>query len=239
MVRADFIIGSMNEKKRWLVLVLYAVAMAWVESAAVLYLRIINGKIQPYQAAPLQGLTSPFALGPTEMIREAATLVMLVTVGWLAGRNSRARFGYFMIAFGIWDIFYYVFLRVMAGWPATLVDWDVLFLLPLPWWGPVLAPMLISLLLVTGGTLLVFLNRDRYARMPTPAAGLVCVGGVFLSLYVFMQDALQNLSGGREAVANTLPSYFNWPLFCLALLLLAAPIFDLIRKVWKLRGPIV
>ncbi len=227
----------MNEKKRWLVLVLYAIAMAWVESAAVLYLRIINGKIQPYQVNPLQGLNSPFALGPTEMIREAATLVMLITVGWLAGRNSRAQFGYFVIAFGVWDIFYYVFLRVMTGWPVTLVDWDVLFLLPLPWWGPVLAPVLISLLLVTGGTLLVSLNRDRYALMPTPAAGLICVGGVCLSLYVFMQDAIQNLSGGREAIANTLPAYFNWPLFCLALLLLAAPIFDLIRKYWKIKTP--
>ena len=66
-------------------------------------------------------------------------MVMLLAVGILAGRNWRSRLGYSAIAFGVWDIFYYLFLKVMCGWPHSLLDWDILFLLPLPWWGPVLA----------------------------------------------------------------------------------------------------
>ena len=75
-------------------------------------------------------------------MREAATLVMLLAVGMLAGADVAPRLGYTAIAFGVWDIFYYVFLRVIGGWPRSLFDWDILFLLPLPWWGPVLAPVL-------------------------------------------------------------------------------------------------
>ena len=57
------------------------------------------------------------------------------------------------IAFGVWDIFYYAFLRLIVGWPQSLWDWDVLFLIPLPWWGPVLAPVAIAVLLIVGATL--------------------------------------------------------------------------------------
>jgi hypothetical protein len=56
------------------------------------------------------------------------------------------------LAFGVWDIFYYVFLKVLTGWPHSLMDWDILFLLPLPWWGPVIAPVSIAVLMILWGT---------------------------------------------------------------------------------------
>src|SRR5690348_10530003 len=129
--------ASMHERTRWLLVVAFGIAMAWLESATVYYLRVMVDRVNPYQADPLpiRGI-----LGPVELVREAATLVMLLAVGALAGRTWRTRIGYTAIAFGIWDIFYYVFLNVICGWPASVFDWDVLFLLPLPWWGPVLAP---------------------------------------------------------------------------------------------------
>ncbi len=99
----------MGEKKRWMLVVVYAVAMAWLESATVVYLRLLNGRLQPYQADPMPLVTTTLPLGQIEMVREAATLVMLLMVGVIAGRSNRARLGYFIIAFGIWDIFYYVF----------------------------------------------------------------------------------------------------------------------------------
>ena len=122
----------------WLIVVVFAIAMAWLESATVYYLRVLVGRLDPYQPNPL-----PIhgALGSVELVREAATLVMLLTVGMLAGRTWPTRLGYSAIAFGVWDIFYYVFLKVIYDWPKSLFDWDILFLLPLPWWGPVLAPM--------------------------------------------------------------------------------------------------
>src|SRR5262245_50564376 len=122
-----------SEMKRWWAVVTYAIAMAWVEAAVVLYLRTLVNRIEPYQQKPLPNM--PGLIAP-EIIREAATIVMLTAVGWLAGRSWRGRFGYLLIAFGVWDIFYYVFLKILTGWPRTLLDWDVLFLIPLPWWGP-------------------------------------------------------------------------------------------------------
>ena len=113
--------------------------MAWVEAACVYYLRVLVDRVDPYQQNPLPMVG---VLGQVELVREAATLVMLAAVGMLAGRTRRAQVGYAAVAFGIWDIFYYVFLRAIGDWPRSLFDWDILFLLPLPWWGPVLAPVL-------------------------------------------------------------------------------------------------
>ena len=135
----------MSEKKHWIVVSVFALAMAWMEAATVVYLRTLTSRIQPYQATPLP---VSVGLGQIEIVREAATMVMLLTVGLLAGRTWRSRLAYGMIAFGVWDIFYYVFLAIMTGWPRSIMDWDVLFLIPLPWWGPVLSPVLIALLLV-------------------------------------------------------------------------------------------
>src|ERR1700730_5197835 len=134
----------------WWLVVVFAVGMAWVEAASVYYLRVMVDRIEPYQQNPLpmRGV-----LAPVEVVREAATLLMLLMVGMIAGRTWARRLGYTAIAFGVWDIFYYVFLKIICDWPKSLLDWDVLFLLPLPWWGPVLAPVCIALLMIVWGTL--------------------------------------------------------------------------------------
>ncbi len=148
------------DRNCWWVVVVFAIAMAWVESAVVFYLRTMIDRIEPHQPNPLP-VIGGFA--SVELPREFATLVMLFAVGFLAGRTWRARIGYSAIAFGVWDIFYYVFLKMMCGWPHSLLDWDILFLLPLPWWGPVLAPVLISLLLILWGTF-----ASQFERFPPP-----------------------------------------------------------------------
>src|SRR5690242_9759131 len=138
-------------RNRWLVVALYAIAMAWVEAAVVYYLRTLVDRIDPYQPNPLPIATG---LGEAELVREFATLAMLVAVGWLAGATWRSRAAYAFVAFGIWDIFYYVFLRVMTGRPESVFDWDILFLIPLPWWGPVWAPVSIAFMMVLFGTVI-------------------------------------------------------------------------------------
>ena len=159
------------------------------------------------------------ALGNVELWREAATLVMIATLGVLAGRTWRRRAGYAALAFGAWDIFYYVFLRLISGWPRTLLDWDILFLLPLPWWGPVLAPVSIALVMILWGTLAT--QSDDGATDARWAWALACVG-IVLALAVFMIDAWRALPDGRDAVLQVLPTTFNWPLFWVALLLMAS-----------------
>ena len=38
---------------RWFVVIVFAIAMAWVEAAVVLYLRTLTNRIDPYQPNPL------------------------------------------------------------------------------------------------------------------------------------------------------------------------------------------
>src|SRR5262245_141094 len=137
--------AHLSERIRWTIVIAFAIAMAWMEAASVFYIRALVNRIEPYQIEPLPLESMQGALGTVELWREASTLAMIAAVGLLAGRTWRRRAGYAALAFGAWDIFYYVFLRLISGWPRTLLDWDILFLLPLPWWGPVLAPVSIAL----------------------------------------------------------------------------------------------
>jgi hypothetical protein len=211
-------------RRLWLIVVLFAIAMAWVEAASVYYIRVVVDRIVPYQPNPLP---VDGVLGAVELVREAATLLMLLTVGILAGRTWHERLGYSALAFGVWDVLYYVFLRVMSGWPTSLLDWDVLFLLPLPWWGPVLAPVSIALLMAVWGTL-VTQSGDRVAatsfRSRPWALGWL---GIALALYVFMADAIHALPQGREAMRQVLPTAFNWFLFSVALVFMTAPAVEI------------
>jgi hypothetical protein len=201
--------------------------MAWVESAVVFYIRTMVDRIQPHQPEPLPLIGT---LGPVELARELATLIMHFTIGMLAGRTWRARIGYMAVSFGIWDVFYYVFLKVMCGWPSSLLDWDILFLLPLPWWGPVLSPVLIALLMVAWGTLASQFEPRQSPAFPGWRAWSLNFLGIGLALYVFMADAIRVADQGVEVIRNVLPVRFNWPLFCLALVLMAAPVVQLCRR---------
>lgn len=210
-----------EHSRRWWVVVIFALAMAWVEAAVVYYLRTLVNRIEPYQLEPFPIIGG---MGRAELVREAATLVMLFCVGLLAGRSWRSRLGFSAVAFGVWDIFYYVFLKVLCGFPRSLLNWDILFLLPLPWWGPVLAPVLIAFMMIWWGTLA---SRDEPALIgerPPWKSWLLNGAGVGLALYVFMADALRVASQGAGAVRNVLPQSFNWPLFLVGLVLMAAPI---------------
>ena len=116
--------GPRRERERWMLVVAFAAGMAWVEAACVYYLRVMVDRVEPFQTdpLPLRGI-----LGEVELVREGATLLMLAMTGMLAGRTWRARLGYAAIAFGFWDILYYVFLRIISGWPASLFDCCLLY----------------------------------------------------------------------------------------------------------------
>jgi len=211
--------------QRWRMVAFYAVAMAYAEAAVVAYLRVWLDRVDPYQ--PIQPLAGPAWLEPAEMLREGATMVMLATVGWLAGYTWRGRAGYFLVAFGIWDTFYYVFLVPLTGWPRALQDWDVLFLIPVPWWGPVWSPVSIAVLMVIGGTILCQAEDRPLLHRPRPFAWTGSGLGTILALYVFMADGLQTVRLGESTLTMARPTEFNWPLFLLAWLLMSMPLWDL------------
>jgi hypothetical protein len=183
-------------------LVTYAVAMAYVESAVVVYLRAIYYP---------QGFTFPLAplppgMAAIEIGREAATLVMLLGVAMLAGMQRWERFLAFGVSFGVWDLFYYVWLWLLIGWPPSLLTWDVLFLIPVPWIGPVLAPVIVSVLLVVGGLLLWRKGaRGEPVRFPIPLR-ILALTGALLVLGSFVLDF-------RPVLRQMEPPPFRWGLF--------------------------
>ena len=171
---------------------LFAIAMAYIEAAVVVYLRELY--YPDGFTLPLVEI-SPDMIG-IEIIREAATLVMLVIVAALAGRKLWERFAFFLVLFGTWDIFYYVWLKVALGWPSSLLDWDVLFLIPVPWIGPVIAPVLVALCMIVIGLLIVRLFALGYDFHPTPVAWILALIGSAVILYSFMYDTAATLRPG-------------------------------------------
>jgi hypothetical protein len=163
---------------------MFAMAFAFVESSVVVYLRQIfypGGFAFPLNA----GITSQIAV---ELAREFATIVMLLAVGMIAGMNRWQRFSYFLIGFGVWDIFYYVWLKVILNWPASVFDWDILFLIPLPWIGPVIAPILVSLMMIGGGWLILRKEEERGSFRATRTAIALSVLGSVAVLVSFIVD---------------------------------------------------
>lgn len=206
----------MNDiSKRFLWVSVFAVAMALLEAVTVVYLRGL-----------IQVTPDHVALGPyvcMEAWREVATLAMLVAVGCLAGRGRVERWAYGLFAFGLWDICYYAWLKVLIDWPDTLLDWDVLFLIPLRWWGPVIAPVLIAALVcVTAVLVIVRQARGEQPAITPTRVGVALLGGL-LAVYIFVSDSLAALLAGRSDWRTLRPEFFKWPLFLIALALMALP----------------
>jgi hypothetical protein len=162
---AKFEKQSKSAAINWGWVVVFAIAFAWVESAVVVYLREIyfdGGFSFPLVVKWEDGKHVIDPLIRIEFFREIATIIMLVAVGWVVGRNRFQKFCFFMIAFGIWDIFYYIWLYVMVSWPENLMTWDLLFYVPLPWVGPVITPVLIAFAMVVAGALIICYDEKGY-----------------------------------------------------------------------------
>jgi len=175
--------------RRLLWVAVFGVAFALVEASVVVYLRSLyypEGFTLPLKAINPAHLT-------VELLREAATIVMLVAVGALAGSGGWERFAYFLVGFGVWDLFYYIWLKAFLDWPERLTDWDILFLLPVPWIGPVIAPVLISLVMIASGTLVVArLEQQKFFRPGLLSWGFSVLGTAII-LFSFVADTRATL----------------------------------------------
>lgn len=162
----------------------FSISMAFIESAVVVYLRALY--YPDGFSFPLKLMTNN--LMGIEVLREGATIFMLLSVAALAGKRFWERFAYFIFCFGIWDIFYYVWLKFLIGWPLSIVDWDILFLIPVPWIGPVIAPVTISVLMLISGMVIVRLFHRGYDVKPTTPSVILFLIGSGIILYSFMRD---------------------------------------------------
>lgn len=131
---------------QFLLLAVFGVAMAHVEGVVVVYLRKAIGMPENNTEAGNKELLEkvPRRLVRIEMTREVATIVMLLTLGYLAGQSWLDRLMVFLWTFAFWDLFYYVSLYAVIKWPPRLTTTDVLFLIPRPWIAPVWFPVGVS-----------------------------------------------------------------------------------------------
>jgi hypothetical protein len=140
----------------------FAAAFGFVEAAVVAYLRAATGLLPGYQGTLADVMRRsgefyqqsqaidqfPPSLLTLELFREAATIVMLLSVAFLAAAKRSSRAAVFLWTFAIWDITYYGALWATVRWPLSLRDPDVLFLIPRPWISPVWFPLLVSVLAI-------------------------------------------------------------------------------------------
>lgn len=165
---------------------IFAIAMGFMESAVVIYLRELY--YQDGFSFPLKPIEHSIA--KVEFFREIATIIMLIGIGYVTGKTKLQRFSFFNLAFAIWDIFYYVFLYVFLGWPQSLQTWDILFLIPLPWVGPVWAPCLLSILMIIGSLFVIKqVDRDPHFKIK-PRYWFLLISGALICILSFMWDYL-------------------------------------------------
>jgi hypothetical protein len=209
-------------RQMWAV-ALFAVAMAFFESAVVVYLRAvwqIGDSLFPVKPFLEERANDP--LLRVEAAREAATLVLFLALAWAVARAHAVRGGgaaprkrvvwwaVVLLAFGVWDIFYYVWLVVCLGWPASLATWDVLFLLPVQMTGPVYAPVSVSVLMIAGA--LLFLHCENTGRRVRLDAWVwVLFAAAFAAILAsFYTNGVPSTGGKGEA-----DLVYWWPLLIL------------------------
>lgn len=132
--------------QRLLATAIFGIAFGFVEAVVVVYLRAAAGLLPGHRGVAPAAFPELFLR--IEVVRETATMIMLGAVAYLAARSARDRVTAFLWTFAFWDIFYYVFLYATIGWPTSLTNNDVLFLIPVPWLSQIWFPVLVSSLMI-------------------------------------------------------------------------------------------
>lgn len=214
---------------------IFGVAMGFLEAIVVVYLRQIY-----YPGGfcfPLEFITP--GMISMEWLREFATVVMLISIAAIAGKNRLAKFAYFLYSFAIWDIFYYVALKILLDWPPSLLTWDVLFLIPVIWVGPVLAPVICSLTMILLAGCIIFL-QEKGCEVKIGLPGWVLIlSGAFIIFCTFIWDYsaiiirggflsdFLTLADNEQFAAVILqysPTHYRWGLFALGKVLILCAI---------------
>lgn len=225
----------------------FAIAMGYLEAAVVVYLRALY--YPDGFAFPLKEMSQTLAV--TELYREVATLVMIFSIGVLAAKCWLHRFAWFLVIFSTWDIAYYVFLKLLLNWPASLFTTDVLFLLPSIWTGPVIAPVINSLTMLLLASVILYVGDDQKHMLKLPAFSwvlLILGSAIILAAYMkdFWEFAHQYRITHPESVLDSgatflklstrfIPRAFDWQLFISGVLMHLAAIVLIVRRRLKER----
>jgi len=230
---------SLRNKIIWITL--FSIGMAFLESSVVVYLREL---LYPEGFEfPLKPMIGHISL--TEIFREAATMLMLVGIAVLVGRSVSEKFAWFIYCFAVWDIFYYVFLKALLNWPESLMTWDILFLIPVIWTGPVITPVLVSFTMIMfAGFIIYFSNKISKVRIK-PVEWVILIAGSLIMITAFCWDysrfILRHFSFPElfsvsvekdlyEVSLQYVPESFNWWLFTVAEVIILAGIGLFFRR---------
>jgi len=204
----------------------FGIAMGALEAIVVVYLRMFY---YPEGFEFPMKLIDPAVYG-VEVLRELATLVMLFSIAWLVGKVFYERLAYFLLAFAVWDVFYYFWLKVLLDWPATLLDWDILFLIPITWVGPVLAPLICCLIMAAMSGVILFSSNHGVKVKFRWHEWLLVIFGALIIFYTYIRDYFNLLMQGgylsdpanlsenlqfRAEVLNYIPTDYQWGIFAL------------------------
>lgn len=217
--------------KKFIIVVIFSIAFAYIESAVVVYLRVIfhpNGFKFPL--TDFGTILQQKTILLTEIGREAATIVLILTGSWLFGKNARQRIAYFLTIFAVWDIFYYVWLKVLIGWPVTIMDWDILFLIPLSWASPVLYPVLISIMMLVFAMLILYCDCHGMSVKTTFLDWLAYLSAAVIVVVSFCIS-------GLHIQQENFDSYFYKLLFAAGFLLAAVTFLKCFIK--SIRAPTI
>jgi len=175
-----------------------------------------------------------------EILREFCTIIMLVSIALIAGKNKLRSFAYFLFCFAIWDITYYAGVKMILGWPSSFFTWDILFLIPFPWIAPILAPLISSLSMIfLSLTILFMLNHNENFRLKVVEWLSIYLGAIivfisFMWSYAnilisnnFFESSKQNLS---DITLNYNPTHYHWDLFTLGILLIGCSMFLMLKR---------
>ncbi len=216
---------------------IFSIAMGYLESAVVVYLRAIY-----YEGGfefPLVPISGHHVI--TEIGREAATLFLLIGIGIIAGRNKWERFAVFLYTFAVWDIFYYVFLKLLLNWPESLLTWDILFLIPTTWVGPVIAPVISALTMVLLAVVIIYFNPTNN-KFPAKWEITILITGSVIQIIAFVWDYLRylklngvltkflNYEATKDIAFSYIPQSFPWLIFLTGEFVILWGIYKVYRK---------
>ncbi|HOK56961.1 MAG TPA: hypothetical protein PKV21_04850 [bacterium] len=134
---------------RILLYTIVGLALGWWEGVVVVYIREILLNISPdltkitinQLVKPLFVTHNKYSLLFIEKTREITPIIIILCISIFNEKKFIRKFAAFLWIFAIWDLFYYITLKILINWPSSLKTIDCLFLIPSPWIAPVWVPV--------------------------------------------------------------------------------------------------
>ncbi|MBN1158471.1 MAG: hypothetical protein JXA61_03755 [Bacteroidales bacterium] len=231
------VVKAMVKTGVWMTL--FSIAMGFLESVVVVYIRELY-----YPAGFDFPMVRPeTGIFVTEVLREAATIIMLSAVAYIGGRSLDERFAWFLYCFAVWDIFYYGFLKLLLGWPESILTWDILFLIPVAWTGPVITPVIIACTMILLALSILYFSCQQNVPVRIPkSAWILLITGSLVIILSFIWDYVSfvletfkvtghtTITAFFQLIYSYIPDRFNWPVYIAGEIIILAGIFRFIHR---------